>query len=371
MWCLFIVVGLFDLYQYYRRGIFGVDFEPAWAAARALLHHRTHWSAFVYPPGCLVFVLPLALLPLHLARLIVYVVQFAGLGFTFWAVTRITRQSLGSRSVAGVACVLAVAGQIGVASNYENLTLILVPLAAAFFLALDRDRPLAAAIVLGISITIKPLLVPLLVVLILHRKWRSVAVVVLIPVVLTGMVIAVSGNPSHFVHDVLTTFGSNNAASVNMSIRGVGIILSFPVWLSAVARVVTGVACAVVCRRLWLHRFGSAGEQAIWLTAPLLVGMILCFTFAWAYYALLFLPLILATLGRRDLGSRFIQMGVVSAMLFPLLPDLTKGIPGAHPSDIIALLGLFLVLVGTFLVTEPAGSRPLAGSAPPDLTTSQ
>ncbi len=374
LWSMFVVIGVFDLYLYYRRGIFGVDFETVRAAARGLVHQRTNWGQFDYLPGCLILVLPLAVIPLRLARVIIYAVQFAGLGYAFWAITRITRRSLGSRGVAGVALVLVLAGQVGVVSNYENFTLLLVPLAAAFFLAIDRGHFTAAAVALGISLTIKPLLLPLLVVFVLHRLWRSVAVSILIPAVLTGvalLVIAFTGSPSHLFHQVLDTFGSDTATPVNMSLTGVGRILSAPVWLVDTARVVAGLACVGVCRRMWLRASGSPGERAIWLTAPLLVGMIVCFSFAWAYYAVLLIPLVLVSLDKRDPGSRLVQIGVALALLFPFLPDLTKGYPAPHPSDVIALCGLLLVLVGTGLVTFSDRQEPPVHSEPLDLTSSR
>jgi arabinofuranan 3-O-arabinosyltransferase len=348
-WILFVPIAMFDLYQYYRRGIFGLDFANVWAAGHALLHHRTKWSDFVYLPGSLIFVFPLAALSLRLARLVIYVAQFLGLGYAFWAITRITRQSLGSRRVAGFAVVLAVSGQVGIASNYENFTLLLVPLAAAFFLAVDRGHPTAAAIALGVSLTIKPFLLPLLLVLALHRLWRCVAVAVLIPTVLTALaflVITISGSPATFLHEVIATFGSNNVAPVNMSISGVGHILSFPAPAVSIVRVATGLVCVDACRRMWSRPFGGPGERVIWLTAPLLVGMILCFTFAWAYYAVLFIPLTFLTLERKDWAGRLIQVGVFLALFFPILPDLINGYPRTHPSDYLALLGLLVLLAG-------------------------
>ena len=80
LWSLVVVIGIFDLYQYHHLAVFGVDFASAWGAAHALLHHHTKWGGFVYLPGCLLFVFPLAAIPLRIARLVIYVVQFAGLG---------------------------------------------------------------------------------------------------------------------------------------------------------------------------------------------------------------------------------------------------------------------------------------------------
>ena len=359
LWCLVLLIGLFDLYQYYRRGIFGLDFATVWKADHGLLHDQTRWGQFDYLPGCLILVLPLAVLPLRLARPILYVVQFVGVGYALWAVTRITGRSLSSRPIAGLALFLAVAGQVGVVANYENFTLLLVPLAAAFFLCIDRGHTTAAAVVLGLSLTLKPLLLPLLLVLLIRRLWRDLTVAVAIPLALSLVAlvaIAVNGSPDKFVHDVLNTFTSDNSAVVNVSITGIGHILSMPVGLVDVVRVVAIVACLAVCRQRWLRPIGGPGEEAIWFTAPLMVGMTICFTFAWAYYAVLLLPLVIVTLDRRDSGARTIQIGVAVALLFPVLPDY-HAYPNPNASDVIALVGLIMVLVGTALV-RPAATVP-------------
>jgi type III secretory pathway component EscT len=84
--------------------------------------------------------------------------------------------------------------------------------------------------------------------------------------------------------------------------------------------------------------------------------MIICFTFSWAYYAVLLLPLVIVTLDRRDIGARMIQIGVALALLFPVLPE-NHGYPSIRSSDVIALVGLIVVLVGTALV-RPAATQP-------------
>ncbi len=364
LWSLVLLIGLFDIYQYYRRGIFGLDFATVWRADHALLHDQTRWGQFDYLPGCLVLILPLAAMPLRLARPILYVVQSVGLVYALWAVTRITKRSLGSRPMAVLALLLVVAGQVGVVYNYENFTLLLLPLAAAFFLSIDRGHTTAAAVVLGISLTIKPLLLPLLLVLLVRRLWRDLTVAVAIPVALSLVAlvgIAVNSSPDKFLHEVLNTFTSNSSAIPNISITGVGHILSLPVGLIDVVRVVAIVACVAVCRQRWIHPIGSPGEEAIWFTAPLLVGMTICFTFAWAYYAVLLLPLVIVTLDRRGIGERAIQVGVALALLFPVLPEY-HGYPRPNPSDTVALVGFIMVLVGTALVRPAAAAASAAGT---------
>lgn len=347
LWIVAAAVALVDAYQYYRRGIFGLDFQPAWAAARALLHHRTHWKSFVYLPGCLIAIMPLAVLPLRYARLVLYLAEVAGIAYTFVAMTRLQRRSLGSSGVAAIALFVVLAGQVGIVANYENLTLILLPFGTATFLALDKEKTLSAAILIGISLTIKPLLVPLVLIFVVRRAWRSLFISLALPAVLTAIVVALSGNPANFVHEVLNTFGANNVAVVNMSLSGIGTIFGAPVSIVLLLRIVVAIASAWIAWTIMKRPAGGRGEQAIWFTAPLYVGLCVCFSFSWAYYAVLLLPLLFVTLGRSDSAARFVRGGMIAALAFPLLPDATRGYPAPHPSDIIALVGFLLVLVGT------------------------
>ena len=286
LWVVALLIGLLDAYRWHKGAAFGYDTQHVWQAAHAILHGRSSWNQFVYPPGCLLFAFPFAALPFRVARLLMYGAVFLSIVYLFWSMTRLIRMSLGSSRVAGLAVALTLVGQLGIAAHYENFTILLVPLAAAFFLAVDRERPMAAAVVLGVSLTIKPLLLPLLLVLLLRRLWRETVVALAIPVVLSvivmGIVLVANADPSGFVHEVEHTFSSNNSRPWNMSLNAMAGYLQVPHAVATVARVLVGGASLFACWRIWRRPVRDAGDQAIWLTAPLFVILILCFSFAWA-----------------------------------------------------------------------------------------
>jgi hypothetical protein len=248
--------------------------------------------------------------------------------------TRLTRMSLGSVSVASLAVLLTLTGQLGIAAHYENFTLLLVPLAAAFFLAIDRDRPMAAAVILGLSLTVKPLLIPLLLVLLFARRFRETAVAVLIPIALSVISIviiaAMNANLSGFVHEVGHTFSGNNSIPWNMTLSAMGKHLHVPEGLSILARVVVVAVSLFASWRIWQRPQRDAGEQAVWVTAPLFVIIILCFSFAWAYYALLLLPLGFISLKRDRLADWLVRVGVFLALAPPILVYTIPGYPGRY-----------------------------------------
>jgi len=334
LWALAIVIGIVDAYRWHHGAGFGFDTQHVWQAGHAILHGGSSWNQFVYPPGCLLLTFPLAALPFKGTEVIIYALQLLGIAYTFWAMTRLTKVSLGSARVAWLAVLLTLTGQLGIAAHYENFTLLLVPLAAAFFLAIGRDRPMAAAVILGLSLTIKPLLIPLLLVLLLARRFRETAVAVLIPVGLSAIAVviiaALNANLSGFVHEVGHTFSGNSSIPWNMTLSAMGKHLHVPVGLSILARVLVVAVSLFANFRIWQRPRRDAGEQAVWLTAPLFVIIILCFSFAWAYYALLLVPLGFISLKQDRVADWIIRAGVFLALAPPILVYTIPGYPGRY-----------------------------------------
>lgn len=384
LWVAALLIGILDAVRW-RHGIgFAYDSQPVWQSAHAILHGGASWNRFVYLPGCLLFAFPLALLPFKVTEVLVYAVQILGLGYTFWAMTRLLKLSLGSTRVAWAALLLVLCGQLGIVAHYENFTILLVPLAAAFYLAIDRDRPTAAAVILGLSLTLKPLLAPLLLVLLVQRRWRDTAVAVLIPAALSAatllIVVAVSANPSRFWHEVTNTFSADTGKPWNMSLSAMAVYLHVPAAAGDVVRLVVVVACLIACWRIWRRPPATGGEQAVWLTAPLFVILILCFSFSWGYYCLLLLPVGFAALRRDRISDWVVRFGVFLALAPPLLVYSVPGYPDRYYNEFsdhifklgIALngasvVGVLAVLAGILLYAfddELRGSRPTGLEVP-------
>ncbi|HXZ61821.1 MAG TPA: glycosyltransferase family 87 protein [Acidimicrobiales bacterium] len=358
LWFVAVLIGLLDAYRWHGgAGVFAYDAQHVWEAAHAILHGRASWNQFVYPPGCLLFAFPLAALPFKVAKLVVYAVGFLGVAYTFWALTRMIRIPLGSVRIAWSAVLLALSGQLGVAAHFENFTLLLVPLAAAFFLAVDRERPMAAGVILGVSLTVKPLLVPLLLVLLLARRWSATAVAVLIPVVLSALtmviVVVVNADPSGFLHEVEHTFSANSGRPWNTSLSAMAGYLHAPDALADVVRTLMVGVSLFTCWRIWKRPVGRAGEQAVWLTAPLFSILILCFSFAWGYYALLLLPLGFVSLRQDRTADWIVRVGVFLALAPPLLVYTLPGYPDLYFQDGFSgngILGLGVLINGATVV---------------------
>jgi len=366
LWAIAVLVGLVDAVRWHHGVGFAYDSLPVWQSAHAILHGGASWDRFVYLPGCLLVAFPLAVLPFQVTEFILYALQIVGIAYVFWAMTRMINIPLGSVRIAWAALLLALTGQLGIVAHYENFTLLIIPFAAAFFLAIERDRPMAAAVVLGISLTVKPLLAPLLLVLLLSRKWRETAVAVLIPVVLSAitllLVVAVNADPSRFVHEVTNTFSADTGRPWNISLGAMAGYLHVSNALGDVARAIVVVVSLFACWRVWKAPRSDAGEQAVWLTAPLFVILILCFSFAWGYYCLLLVPLGFVALKRDRAADWVVRVGVFLALAPPLLVYTIPGYPNSYYNEVtnkihhagillngVSVVGVLLALLGTLM----------------------
>jgi arabinofuranan 3-O-arabinosyltransferase len=355
LWVAALLIGILDALRWHSGAGFAYDSQPAWQSAHAILHGGASWNRFVYLPGCLLIVFPLALLPFKVTEALVYAVQILGLGYAFWAMTRVIKVPLGSVRIAWAALLFVLCGQLGIAAHYENFSILLLPLAAAFFLSIDSDRPMAAAVILGISLTVKPLLAPLLLPLLLARRWRETAVAVLIPAALSALtlliVVGVNADPSKFWNEVTGTFSADTGKPWNISLTAMAGYLHAPAGVGTVAVVIVLAASLIACWRLWANPRGDAGEQAVWLTAPLFVIVILCTSFSWGYYCLLLVPLGFVSLRQDRIADWAVRLGVFLALAPPLLVYSLPGYPDRYYQEgADRIFGLGILLNGVSVI---------------------
>lgn len=168
---VFLVVTVRATYTGHRFRDFGIFY----AAGRAVLHGESpypqatadvlrHQNQFVYPAFSAVVMAPLALLPLHLAAAVLMCCSFAGLIGALWL--------CGVRDWrCGAVCLLSVAVAQGIVLGAIT-PLLALALAVAWRW---RDRPWVAASALACAIVAKLLVAPLLVWLLITRRFAAAA----------------------------------------------------------------------------------------------------------------------------------------------------------------------------------------------------
>jgi arabinofuranan 3-O-arabinosyltransferase len=277
----------------------GLDFGPMRDAANALLHGASVYSnhRFVYPPSAAIASLPLAIGSyagtLHV-WLIVGVIALAGAGVVAalpW------RRGLQLALGAIVAAVLMKSDVLSDSLWIANVSLLLAPTAVAVLLLYDAERWRAGTAVLILSLLVKPLLAPLILVPLLRRQWRVVAVSLAAGAVLLGVSIVALPGGGHFfaVLRFLENGGTltGHAAVHNVSINGVATRLDLGVAGTAARGVV--VAAALAGAYVWARLPNRRGGTAA-LGTMLLAAAILATSFSEDHYLLVLIPCVIAAL---------------------------------------------------------------------------
>jgi arabinofuranan 3-O-arabinosyltransferase len=261
-------------------------------------------------------------------------------------------------SVAGALLLVVVAEMPAVRAtlglgNVNSLVLFCQAVALA---AMVEGRWNIAGGALGVSLAVKPILGSLLILPILARRWRSVALAALVPAALVGVAVAYNSRSAHFFTERIDFLLQGNAEVLelgNVAIVGAFRNLSLPPAAAQLVRAVTLVAAVSFALFRWrVSEPASADDSALRLrvleTAGFLVlGTILCFSFSWLYYGVYLIPL-LATFGhdRSLLRHPLAVIGLVLLVSSVGVPGQTDRVVLSSFQKIRPTISWMLILVG-------------------------
>ena len=338
-------------------------------AVRRLLDGGSPYESdrFLYPPSSVPFAL--ALTPLsdtQLERLFPFGLA-ALLLLGWWAALRLF--GVGLRCWLGVAGVAAFALFNPAVSVVElgNWTAPVAALMSVALLLMGRGRWLAAAAVIGLSIAVKPMLVPIGLVFLLAGKWRGLAIAAGIPVAACAVVTPLLPEPGLFFTRTLPfllggqdDFARPYDSSLPAMLPRIGID-GAPLAIVRVAVIGIAVAAAVL-------RWRNGGDERLRLvdtSAILMIGTFLVSTPAFGYYPLVVLPPLVASVLVRGSVARSVWFWVaVVPLVRPLQFIGIDFLAAGHAQYRQAAKPLaWMMVAGTLLLVrtlrgEPAPPRP-------------
>ncbi len=282
----------------------GLDLAPLRHAAGAVLHGGSVYAdpAFIQPPTAAVAALPLALggystaVKVWIALGAVFLISGALLALTPWR-----------RGIFPLLAVLAALYAVSAFTTTDvlwlgNMSMALVPVGVGVLLLFEARRWRLGCALLVLSLLVKPVLLPLVVLPLLRREWRVLLGAAAVGVVLLGAAIVLVPGGHHFFAVVGYLMGGGPQTGIhavnNISIRGVAERLDLGALGLALRAIVTGAAVVVVS--IWARRpdrpGGIAAAGTFLLGAFLLVGSI-----SEDHYLPVVIPCLLAALA---LGAR-------------------------------------------------------------------
>jgi arabinofuranan 3-O-arabinosyltransferase len=280
------------------------DFKPVY---RAVLNFRRGWDIYnehfdyvdphyLYPPGGTLIMAPFGYLPFAESRYLFIAINSAAIVLAAYVLLRMFKFSLSS--VAAPALLLAMFCTESVTNtlvftNINGCVLLAEVLFLRWLLDGKQSHQWWAGVVIGLTLTLKPLLGPLLLLPLLNRQWRALVPAFVIPLVINAAALPVVVRPMDFVTRTLPyILGVRDY--FNSSVEGNGVYFGLPFWLIALLRILFTL---LAIGSLWLlYRHYRTRDPLFWFTTSsgvLLLWSWLVLSLAQGYYSMMLVPFLM------------------------------------------------------------------------------
>lgn len=349
-------------------GPLGYDLLAAWRAVKVFAHggHPYSVKAFLYPPSSLLILRPIAGLSAQQVKIgglvATMVVAIVSVMISAAAIGRSPFGMTAAVTVLVLRFTQALVGELVL----ENVTVLCFAALAIFFLCAIRGRWIPAGAAIGISMAIKPMLVPVLLVFLMARRWRGLWVAIALPVALNLVALALVRDPTEIftkLPSLLNRVGVG--VTLNSAWVDVARMLGLPDAATIAIRVVTAVLSLGVAYLAWT-RINDERLRLVTASSALLIGAYLSGTLSEYHFMLTLAPFAMTVVIPRSL-MRLPPMWLAIAWIMGRanLPRSILGLGLVANQSAYRAFGMSLVLVTSLAAL--AFRSPLRNSAPEEL----
>lgn len=305
----------------------------------------TDHRLYLYPPSALLVLRPLALLSLHQVQL----VGLAATAVMTWAAVMISAAVLKRRwwgfTAAVVVFALRFAEPLLAELGLENVTVICTLALAAFYLLSAKEHWVLAGAGIGLTLAIKPLLLAVLLVFVLARKWRALAVTVAIPAVLNVAAFVVVRDPTAVFAKLPSLLDrTGTGALLNSAWVDVMASLGAPHGVTILVRVMTVGVVALGAWWSW-QEMADGPARTITTSSVLLIGTYLAGTLSENHFMLTLVPLAMTAIVP-GAPARRVSAWVGVLLLMGLTPPASLlGLDSGANLSLFRALGMTLVVL--------------------------
>jgi arabinofuranan 3-O-arabinosyltransferase len=280
------------------------DFKPVY---RAVLNFRRGWDIYnehfdyvdphyLYPPGGTLIMAPFGYLPFAESRYLFVAINSAAIVLAGYLLLRMFNFKL--TSVAAPALLLAMYCTESVTNtlvftNINGCVLLAEVLFLRWLLDGKQSHQWWAGLVVGLTFTLKPALLPLLLLPLLNRQWRTLVPAVVVPIAINAVAFPLVSHPMDFFTRTLPYLGGVRDY-FNSSIEGNGVYFGLPFWLIALLRILFTL---LAIGSLWLlYRHYRTRDPLFWYTTStgvLLLWSWLALPLAQGYYSMMLFPFLM------------------------------------------------------------------------------
>ncbi|MCV7381475.1 hypothetical protein BST11_17045 [Mycobacterium alsense] len=288
------------------------DFKPVY---RAVLNFRHGWDIYnehfdyvdphyLYPPGGTLLMAPFGYLPFAPSRYLFILINTVAVLIAWYLLLRMFKYTLSS--VAAPALLLAMfctetVTNTLVFTNINGCVLLAEMLFLRWLLDGRVGRQWWAGVAIGLTLALKPLLGPLLLLPLLNRQWRALVPAIAVPVVINAAAWPLVSDPQDFVTKTVPyILGTRDY--FNSSIEGNGVYFGLPTWLIVFLRILFTL---IAIGALWLlYRYYRTRDPLFWFTnsaGVLLLWSWLVLSLAQGYYSMMLFPFLMTVVLRNSL----------------------------------------------------------------------
>ncbi|WP_448429252.1 arabinofuranan 3-O-arabinosyltransferase [Mycolicibacterium sp. XJ2546] len=304
LWPIAIMAIIHRSYVLATNGYITDDFGPVYRAMVAFKMGQDIYNAqfdhvdphYLYPPGGTLIMAPFGYLPVDASRYWFIFFNTLAIVLAAYFLLRLFKFTLAS--VAAPALLLAMFCTESVTNTlvFGNINGVLLLLEVLFFrwlLSGVRSHEWWAGVAIGLTLVVKPLLAPLLLLPLLNRQWRSLVTAFALPVVFNIAAWPLISDPMSFVTRTLPYILSTRDY-FNSSILGNGVYYGLPMWLIMVLRIAFVVLGAA---SLWLlYRYYRTRDPLFWMltsSGVLLITSWLVLSLGQGYYSMMLFPFLM------------------------------------------------------------------------------
>ena len=297
-WPVAVLLVVHRLFILARAGSVTDDFTTVWSAARRFVERVPVYNEvyghvnphYLYNPGATLLLSPLGLISdIDLARPLFIAVNAACIIVALAWLTKLAGRPLSGPTfpvaVALAFCTEAVTNTL----VFSNINGILLLALVAFIALLLARRDIAAGVVLGLAILVKPMFAPLLVLPLLQLRWRPALGAIGVPVVMNLIAWPFTPGARDYL-DVVVPYLKVTRDYANSSLSGFAVYFGMPRWAHALLFLL--LAAAVAGAVLGLVRVRHS-QDLLYLavgSGVLLAGVCLLSSLGQAYYSMMLFP---------------------------------------------------------------------------------
>jgi arabinofuranan 3-O-arabinosyltransferase len=310
LWPLAILMIIHRSYVLATNGYITDDYGPVY---RAVVNLKMGWDIYnehfdyvdphyLYPPGGTLIMAPFGYLPVDASRYWFITINAIAIVVAAYLLVRLFNYTATSVAfpalLVAMFCTESVINTL-VFGNINGCILLLELLFFRWLLDGRVSRQWWAGVAIGLTLVVKPLLAPLLLIPLLNRQWRALVTAIAVPIVFN--VAAVFSPITRFqVQDPMNFFTRtlpyifSIRDYFNSSIQGNGVYYGLPMWLIWLLRFSFALLAAV---SVWLlYRYYRKRDPLFWMATTsgvLLIASWLVLSLGQGYYSMMLFPFLM------------------------------------------------------------------------------